>query len=227
MKEKTEHRLAFDLYVRLGPSRSLEALRKALLDDPSGIGLRRAPSPSTLEAWSSAFHWQDRLLDLEREARERDREAQLRALQEMAERHVKEGLALQQKGVERLQQVSPTDMNVGDAIRAVTEGVRLERLARGEPTDNIKQDGDAVHGHINLSGFSNEDLRGLAELAERRAAGGADVKKQRATWRPVLAPTSSTVSSGRKWRRRQSRNGSPCADAFRVNLRKPSARRAQ
>lgn len=75
-------------------------------------------------------------------------------------------------------------MNVGDAIRAVTEGVRLERLARGEPTDNIKQDGDVIHGHINLSGFSNEELRGLAELAERRAA-GADVKKRRATPRPA------------------------------------------
>lgn len=180
MTEKTKHRLAFDAYVRLGPGRSLEALRKALLDDPSGNGLRRAPSASTLESWSSAFHWQDRLLDLERDARERDREAQLRALQEMAERHVKEGLALQQKGVERLQQLLPPDMNPGDAIRAVIEGVRLERLARGEPTDNIRQEGDVVHGHINLSGFSNEELRRLAESAVRGAAGRAAAKRQRA-----------------------------------------------
>ena len=96
MKERTRHRLAFDFYVRMGASRSLEALQRHLQKDPSLIGLKRAPSLSTLEAWSSAFHWQGRLLDLERQAAEKDREELLRTLQEMNERHAKEGLALQQ-----------------------------------------------------------------------------------------------------------------------------------
>lgn len=179
MKEKTKHRLAFDLYVRLGPGRSLEALHEAMREDPSGIGLKRAPGLSTLEAWSSAFHWQDRLLDLEREAQERDGEAQVQALREMNERHAKEGLALQQKGFERLQQLPTSKMAANDAIRAVIEGVRLERLARGEPTEHIKEEGAVVHGHIDLSSFTNEELRRLAELADRYAAGaGEEERKQ-------------------------------------------------
>ena len=174
MKEKTRHRLVLDLYVRLGPGRSLEALHEALQDDPSRIGLRRAPSLSTLEAWSSAFHWQDRLLDLEREARERDRGAQVEALQKMNERHAREGLALQQKGVERLQELPTSKLAPGDAIRAVIEGVRLERLARGEPTEHIREEGGMLHGHIDLRKFSNEELRRLAKLADRRAAGAGE-----------------------------------------------------
>ena len=172
MKEKTRHRLTFDLYVRMGPGRNLEALHRALQDDPSLIGLRRGPSRSTLDVWSSAFHWQDRLLDLEHEAAERDRERHLELLQEMSERHAKEGLALQQKGVQRLQTLSPDGLSPSDTIRALTEGVRLERLARGAPTEHVLEEGGMLYGHIDLSRFTNEELRLLVEFAERRAAGG-------------------------------------------------------
>lgn len=174
MRETTRHRRAFDLYVRLGADRSLEALHDALEENPSLIGLKRAPSRSTLEAWSSAFHWQDRLLDLERQATEHDRDQQLRALQEMAERHAKEGLALQQKGVERLQSLRPEELTPSDAVRALIEGVRLERLARGEPTDRIAQKGEEGHGPVNLRNFSNEELRRLAELAGGLTGGAGE-----------------------------------------------------
>jgi len=178
MKEGTRHRLAFDLYVKMGPGRSLEALHLALQEDPPRVGLHRPPSQSTLEGWSTAFHWQDRLLDLERRAAEQDREEQLKALREMSERHAREGLALQQKGVERLGTLPPEQLSASDAVRAVVEGVRLERLARGEPTDYIRQEGEMLHGHIDLRNFSNEELRRLAELADRRAAGAGEEKPQ-------------------------------------------------
>jgi hypothetical protein len=174
MKEHTRHRFAFDLYVRMGASRSLEALQRDLQKDPSLIGLKRAPSLSTLEAWSSAFHWQGRLLDLERQAAEKDREELLRTLQNMNARHAKEGLALQQKGVERLGTLSSEQLSASDAVRALVEGVRLERLARGEPTEHIRQEGKILHGHIDLGSFTNEELRRLAQLAERLAERAGD-----------------------------------------------------
>ncbi len=169
MKETTRHRLAFDLYMRLGADRSLEALHEALLDDPSPIGLSRAPSRSTLDAWSSAFHWQDRVLDLERRAAEQGQEEHVKALREMSERHAKEGLALQQKAVDRLRTLPPEDLSASDAIRALIEGVRLELLARGEPTERVAQKGEILHGHVDLRNFTNEELRRQVELAERRA----------------------------------------------------------
>ncbi len=174
MKESTRHRRAFDLYIRLGADRSLEALHEALEDDPSLIGIKRAPSRSTLESWSSTFHWQDRLLDLERQATDQDREQQLQALRDMNERHAKEGLALQQKGVERLHSMPAEQLTPSDAVRALIEGVRLERLARGEPTDRITPKGEMIDGHIDLARFTNEELRRLAELADRHAPGAGE-----------------------------------------------------
>lgn len=171
MKEMTKQRLAFGLYVRMGAGRSLEALHEALEDDPSLIGTSKAPSRSTVEAWSSNFHWQDRLLDLERQAADQDRGQQLRALREMNERHAKEGLALQQKAVERLQSLPTDDLSASDAVRALIEGVRLERLARGEPTDRVRQEGEMLYGNVDLRNFSNEELRRLVELADRGATG--------------------------------------------------------
>ena len=170
MKERTRHRRAFDTYVRMGTDRSLEALTRVLRDDPSLIGLRNAPSPSTIERWSSAFHWQDRLVDIERAARERDRVDQIKALHDMNERHRKEGLALQQKALERIVPLPAMTLSPRDAIRGLVEGVRLERLGAGAPTEHIRQEGD-LHDGERLRHFSSEELRRLAQLAEERATG--------------------------------------------------------
>lgn len=89
----------------------------------------------------------------------------------MNERHAREGLALQQKGVQRLQDVTSDEMSATDAIRAVIEGVRLERLARGAPTDHQSREETVLYGAIDLTRFSNEELRRLVELAERNATG--------------------------------------------------------
>jgi len=175
LKEQTRHRLAFDLYFRLGANRSLSALHGVLREDPSRVGLKHPPSRSTLEAWSSAFRWQDRLLDLERRAAEQDHDEQLKVLREMGERHAREGLALQQKGIERLGTLSPEQFSASDAVRAVIEGVRLERLARGEPTEHVRQEGE-IHGHIDLGAFTHEELRRLAEVADRHAAGAGEAE---------------------------------------------------
>ena len=123
MRETTKHRRVFDQYVRLGSGRNLQALHALLKQDPGIVGLKKGPSRSSIEAWSSAFHWQARVLDLERQARRRDEEDQLKALRDMGERHIKESLALQQKGLERLHQLRPEELPASDAIRAVLEGV--------------------------------------------------------------------------------------------------------
>ncbi len=176
MAQQTRHRLAFDHYVELGPGRSLEALYAALCDDPSLIGLRKAPARSTIDVWSSRFQWQDRLQDLEREARARDDEALLASLKEMNARHGKEGVALQQAGIARLSSLSPDEISAADAVRAVVEGVRLERLASGAATEHVRQEGTQLYGHVSLERFSDEELRRLVDAAERGAAGADETQ---------------------------------------------------
>lgn len=139
MPESTRHREAFDRYYRLGPHRSL-----ALLADALRASDADAPSLRSLEEWSSRYQWQDRITDIERHAREAENEARIAEIREMQERHAKEGLLLQQRGAEWLTGLAAEAVSAEAAIRALVEGVKLERLARGDVTERteVQQGGD-------------------------------------------------------------------------------------
>ncbi len=123
----------------------------------------KAPSVRTLYEWSSRYRWQDRIADLEREARVAEDEARVAAIREMQERQAKEGLLLQQKGAEWLAQIETEQASPEAAIRAVVEGARLERLARGEVTERTEVRNDA---DPKLERLDDEALDHLIELAE-------------------------------------------------------------
>jgi uncharacterized protein YoaH (UPF0181 family) len=168
MRESTRQRLAFNLYVSLGSNRSLELLRATIAGDPVGHGFTRVPAMRSFFRWSAELRWQDRLADLEREARIQDAENLLQELKEMNQRQAREGLLLQQKAIAKLQTLLDEEMATSDAIRALAEGARLERLARGEVTERTMQE---RNDEIDLSGFSIAELRALAEIAAARASG--------------------------------------------------------
>lgn len=159
MPESTRHRQAFAHYWGLGPGRSLEALHEMLASGGT------APHLRTLAEWSRSFHWQARVADIETQARRNDDEARVAALVEMADRHAKEALLLQQVGTGWLTTLSPNQVSADAAIRAVVEGVRLERLVRGEPTERA-----AVQSDSGLERISDDQLSALVDLAERALA---------------------------------------------------------
>ena len=161
MRETTRHREAFDRYWRLGAERSLVRLHAELEAE------ERAPSLRTLCEWSRQFHWQDRIGDLEREARDAEDAARVAAIREMQERHAREGVLLQQRGTEWLTELGVDDASPEAAIRAITEGVKLERLARGEVTERTES---VDHTAEQLKGMSDDDLESFLARAE----GGED-----------------------------------------------------
>ena len=170
MSEATRHRRAFDLYLRMGAERSIAELQELIAEDPSRIGISRAPTLRTLESWSASFNWRDRIGELEREAATRNHDDQVQVIREMNERHAKEGVALQQKGVGRLQTLSAEKMTGADAMRSIVEGARLERMARGGV--EIRREGE--DDDIELSTFTEEELKRLAALGDRRATGASE-----------------------------------------------------
>ncbi len=162
MRETTRHRRAFDRYWRLGAGRTLERLHAAL--EAEG----KAPALRTLEEWSRQLHWQNRIDDFERGARDAEDEARVAAIREMEERQAREALLLQQKGTEWIAPLGEGDASPEAGIRAIVEGARLERLARGEVTERTETQGGA---DPRLEGFSDDELRRLVELAERDLGG--------------------------------------------------------
>ena len=172
MPESTRQREAFDLYWELGGERSIERLYIEL-------GARgEKPTLRTLYEWSRIHHWQDRLADLEREARQAAHEARREAVREMYERQAKEALLLQLKGAAWLASLEAGDASAEAAIRAVVEGARLERVARGEPGERVHQEGEVLYGEIDLTNFSHEEFRRLVEVAEQRAAGAGKAEPE-------------------------------------------------
>ena len=171
MAETTRHRQAFSVYWEMGSERSVERLHAAM----SAQG--KAPTLRTLYEWSRRYHWQRRIAQLEREARKADDEARIQALREMYDRQSKEALLLQQRGAEWLAGMSKGDATADAAIRAIVEGARLERLARGEPTERQEVTG-SEKADPRLAALSDEELERLIQYAEG-VVGGEDETQSR------------------------------------------------
>ena len=165
MSETTRHRQAFERYWRLGATRSIERLRAALASEGS------APTVRTLYEWSRRYRWQDRIVQQERAAREADDEARIAAVREMQTRHAREALLLQQKGTEWLMGLEPGMATADAAIRAIGEGIRLERLVQGEPTERTE-----VSGRTGLEAITDEQLAQLTELMDRGVDGDPETQ---------------------------------------------------
>jgi hypothetical protein len=162
--ETTRHRKAFEVYWRLGTDRTIEKLRAAL-----GAQNGRTPALRTLFDWSSKYQWQGRLARLEHEARLTEDAARIAAIAEMAQRQAKAGLFLQQKGMELLIALTTDKATLDGAVRAVVEGAKLERLARGEATERKEMTSDLDPRLESLSDEQVETLIRMAQLSVERA----------------------------------------------------------
>jgi len=160
MREGKRQRDTFEAYFRIGDGRSLAALHGLLRGQP------HPPSLRTLESWSRRFEWQTRLAVLERDAVVAQRERLTAEIHEMNERQAREGLLLQQKGAAALTAKEAGDLTASDAIRAIAEGVRIERLARGEATDRLNHSNDDEHDP-RLEAFDDDELERLRVHLER------------------------------------------------------------
>jgi hypothetical protein len=164
MNSASRAEAAFDLYLRLGPERSLLQLREQLRTD-----FQRPPTLRTLENWSVRYGWQPRLRELERQARERAEQEHLAWVHQHRERLRNEGLFLQQRGLEWLRDKQPREVSASESVRAIEAGFRLEALALGEATERIAvEDSDD-----RIERLSDEELEGLISAARQSDKGSA------------------------------------------------------
>lgn len=122
MTRKLDPEGAFDLYVRMGPSRSYSAVAQQF-----GVTKRSVTKCASKHGWSR------RLQEIEAQARERQETSLVDAVDEMNQRHLKVAKLLQHKALDALRSL-PIDSAMG-AVRALDIGVKQERLVLGEPTD--------------------------------------------------------------------------------------------
>lgn len=122
---------AFCLYRDMGPERSI---LKVAREWSSG------GHTSKLKEWSSKHHWVDRASAYDEHIDEIRRGRNEEAIIEMSARHADYSIQLQEKAMEALKLINPDELKPNELIKWLDIAVKIERLSRGVPTENIKQE---------------------------------------------------------------------------------------
>lgn len=113
---------ALEYYLALGPDRSYQKVA-----DHYGVSKRAVTKLAARE------RWQEKIVELERKARESAEKKALESLEGMNLRHLKSLKVVQGKALEALRSMPLT--TAMEAVRALDMAIRQERLIRGEPSD--------------------------------------------------------------------------------------------
>jgi len=150
---------AFNRYLQLGDERSIA---KAIEGDGKRAAKRR------YESWSSTYRWVERARAWDASIVERIRKDREKDLIAMRKRHIEAGQAMQSLAASSMFKAveAATEIPLEDVPRWMWTGVRIERLAAGEPTESVRQE---VSGNINVNG-SEARRRILADPEATRLA---------------------------------------------------------
>lgn len=117
-----------------------------------------------LEQLSVTYNWGARCeaydLDLER----RVRQAHESAILKMTEDHALLGAQMIRKATSRLLKIPEEQISAADLIRLADVGVKIERLSRGQSTENQNVSGSVAHkGTVKVSVQTEHDLSSLSD----------------------------------------------------------------
>jgi hypothetical protein len=130
---------AFTYYASLGPQRSYQA-----------VADNYSVSKRAVTAMADREKWQERLVEIEKKARDKADEKVLESLEEMNVRHLKVLRFIQGKAIEALKSM-PIDSAM-DAVRAFGLTLDKERTIRGEPSD---------HSQVDIAQVTRDEMRRL------------------------------------------------------------------
>lgn len=150
-------------YGRKIKKRSLQKLSNEL-------GLK---SKRPLEELSVRFCWGTRCESYDLDLEKRIRQAHESAIIKMTENHALLGAQMIRKATSRLLKIPEDEISATDLIRLADVGVKIERLSRGESTENQTVNGSiarkgtvkvSVQAEHDLSDLSDEELNQLEQL---------------------------------------------------------------
>ena len=129
----------FGIYYQIGPDRSLESLQEFA----TRIGHRRAMS--TFKRWSVDFGWQNKVLELDSQAKEEREGKRLAKITEMNERQAQDfrnAQTLARAGMSsmanELRRTGTLNLSPLEIIALLEKGAKGERLAMGEATERFE-----------------------------------------------------------------------------------------
>lgn len=157
---------------------------RALSRTLTSAGLRI--STATLKRWSSRYDWRVRVVEFDREAAARTRDAALRDDVELRERHASLGRAAAGAAAKSLQHLLANDrrltgMSAGDIARLLDLGLRVERDAVAVETDRVDVAVGVWNGAVRevVDLFIGTNSLPTPEARARRFGAGLDALAER------------------------------------------------
>lgn len=131
-----------------------------------------------LSELSAKFNWVARAEAYDLEIMRQIREQNEAEIMEMKKNHALLASQMIRKAAKRLLTIPEEEITAADIVRLVDVGVKIERLSRGESTENTQISGEAkiTHqgevnvkgiGELNLSCLSDEELTQLEQLLKK------------------------------------------------------------
>lgn len=146
----------FCVYRDMGTYRSLRKAAKEL-------GVTR----QTLEQLSVRYDWSARALAYDEEMERVARAENEKRIRQMRENHARIAVQLTAKAARGLMNLDERTLAAADIARLIEVGVKIERLSRGESTENTAVS-QGFQGHFmpDMSQLTTEELKRLAALSD-------------------------------------------------------------
>ncbi len=176
-EESSKAYAAFCVFRDLGPRRSVEEASRVYHrkkpQDGNKPETERHGASGQIRRWAERWNWSGRARAWDQELERVQRNQQVKAVAEMADRHAKEAMMLQNKAVERLRQLRPEELGPRETLSYLVEAAKLERLARGEPTERVAEE----HHFSDVKELTDDELAriiaGRAGLPSPGSSGAA------------------------------------------------------
>lgn len=129
----------------------------------------------SVENLSSKYNWVERAEAYDMYLEQKARKRREKDIEKMRETHAKIATQLITKATKRLLSISEEEISAADIVRMFDTGVKIERLSRGESTENKQLSGNATITHDgavevkqpDMSKLTDEELTGLEQLLEK------------------------------------------------------------
>lgn len=155
--ESSKAFFAFCLYRDLGLERSITKVAQKYNAERNLRGL--------MGRWSKKWSWVKRVREYENHIDRVARAEHEADLKKMTDRHLTLSMAMQAKGAEKLKGLDGKTLSPRAAITAITAGAKLERLSRGEVTEQV---GGKISAQITTPGpLPWEEMPTTREAIER------------------------------------------------------------
>jgi hypothetical protein len=154
---------AFVIYMRLpaqGNSLTRRSLKNAVI---TLYGEWTQGKQRQFQLWSSKFSWVNRSLAWDDEQSKQVNLDTLEKLKQLNARQIQLAQALHRLAIDRLKAMQPIELTVPDVMMFITNGIRLERQALGEPDISILEKEE-----FHLIDYSNLTSKELREILAKR-----------------------------------------------------------